>query len=167
MYVFWCLVWDSVPIGWAALRPLYFLHAVHPTNLSPVCFNMYFANYWFLITFNLDKDMAPHPAMRTTSLISVKMFFHFVPIGNAIWTIFSPDANVLVLWDIASANGTMMVDNVVEAWSVASLGFFMPELPWTRERRPDKEYFWNYRSQPWRLRGWCTTPCNTLPRSQG
>jgi len=61
--------------------------------------------------------------------MSVKMFFHFVPVGNTICTTFSPDANVLVLWGIASANGTIRVDNVAEAWSVASLGFFVPELP--------------------------------------
>ena len=81
--------------------------------------------------------------MRPTSLMSINMFFYFVPVGNTIWTIFSPDVNVLVLWGIASANGTMMVDNVAKALSVASLGFFVPELPWNQERRPDEEYFRN------------------------
>ena len=81
--------------------------------------------------------------------MSVKMFFHFVPVDNTIWTTFSPNDNVLVLWGIASANGalhcndTMMVESVAEAWSVASLGFFVPELPWNQERWSNNEYFRN------------------------
>jgi hypothetical protein len=69
------------------------------------------------------------------------MFFHFVPVGNTIWTTFSHEDNVLVLWGIASANGTMMVESVAKAWSVGSMGFFVPELPWNRDRRPNDEYF--------------------------
>ena len=57
-------------------------HAVHLANLALGRFKMYSANYWFLITLNLDKDMGPHPAMQPTLLISVKMFFHFVHVGN-------------------------------------------------------------------------------------
>ena len=116
-------------MGWVSRRPLYFSHVVYLANLSLGRFNMYSANFWFLMTLNLDKDMGPHLIMRPTLLMSVKMFFHFVHVGNIICTIFSLDANVLVLQGIASANGTMMVDNVAEAWSVASLGFYVPELP--------------------------------------
>jgi hypothetical protein len=47
------------------------------------------------------------------------------------------------LWGIASANDMMMVESVAEAWSVASLGFFGPELPWNQEQRPNDEYFRN------------------------
>src|SRR5450631_4610078 len=101
-------------MGWASRRPLYFSHVVHLANLSPGLFKMYSANCWFLITLNLDKEMGPHPAMRPTSLMSVNMFFHFVPVGNTICTTFSPDDNVLVLWGIASANGTMMVERSEE-----------------------------------------------------
>jgi hypothetical protein len=43
------------------------------------------------------------------------MFFHFVPVGNTICTTFSPEDNVLVLWGIASANGTMIVESVADA----------------------------------------------------
>ena len=72
----------------------------------------------------------------------IRMSFHFVPVGNIIWTIFSPDGNVLVLWGIESAKGTMMVESVAEAWSVVSLGFFVPELPWNQERRPNNTGRW-------------------------
>ena len=43
-----------------------------------------FCKLLVLITFNLDKEMGPHLALRPTSLMSVKMFFHFVPVGNTI-----------------------------------------------------------------------------------
>ena len=58
--------------------------------------------------------------------MSFKLFFHFVPMGNTIWRIFSPDDNVVVLCSIGSANDIMMVESIGEAWGVASLGFFVP-----------------------------------------
>ena len=70
--------------------------------------------------------MSAHPAMRPTLLMSVKMVFHFVPVGNTISTTFSPDAKIIGFWDIASANDTMTVDKIADAWGVASLGFFVP-----------------------------------------
>ena len=63
--------------------------------------------------------------MRLLVVNMLNVFFFVVYYGiqcNTVGTTFSPKDNVLVLWDIASANGTMMVENVVEAWSVASLG---------------------------------------------
>ena len=47
-----------------------------------------------------------------------------MPMDNTIWTTFSPEDNVLVLWETTSPNGTMMMESVVEAWSVTYLGFF-------------------------------------------
>ena len=116
-------------MGWASQRPLYFSYVVHLENLSPCLFKMYSANCWFLITLNLDKEIGPHPAIRPTLLMSVNMFFHFVHVNNIIWTTFSPDDKVLVLCGIASANDTIMAGSVADAWSIASLGFFVPELP--------------------------------------
>lgn len=49
--------------------------------------------------------------------MSVKMFSHFVPIGKTIWTISSPDDNILVLWGITPTKGTMMIESVVVASS--------------------------------------------------
>ena len=74
--------------------------------------------------------MDPQPAMRSILLNSINIFFNFVPVGNTIWTTFSHDDNVLILWGIVSAKCTMMVESVAEAWSVASLDFFVSELQW-------------------------------------
>ena len=69
--------------------------------------------------------------------------WRFVLVGNTIWKTFSPDGNVLILWGIASAKDTMMVESVAEASSVAFQGFFVSELPCNEERQPNKEYFQN------------------------
>jgi hypothetical protein len=43
------------------------------------------------------------------------MLFYFVPVGNTIYTTFSHEDNIFVLWGIASANDMMMVESVAEA----------------------------------------------------
>ena len=69
--------------------------------------------------------MGLHPAMLSAKMYSSILCPRVTPFKQ----FFFLHDNVLTLWDIAPDNDTMMVDSVAEAWNVASLGFFMPELP--------------------------------------
>ena len=167
----WYLVWNSMPIGCASWIFLYFTQVVHLENLSMGLFKMYFASCWFFIKLNWDKKKLKKwehislfcPLHWCLSII----FSHFVHVGNFIQTTFSLDINVIVLWGIALAKGTMMIERVASAYSVASLGLLVPKVPWNHERHPTINTSETYRSNSLKLCEWCTMQYNIMPHSQG
>lgn len=92
---------------------------------------------------NLDKGMGGHLVCFPMLLMFAKNVFYFVPNGKTIWTTFSLNDNVCLLWGIALAKGIMIIDNVRVVCSVASLVYFIPKLPWNRERQSWDGCFWN------------------------
>ena len=120
---------------------LYFSQVVHLENLSLGLFKMFFleAVDFFYHTQHGQNKMRPHLIVLSASLMFVIFlfyFFHFVHVGNFRYTTFSFNINGLVLWGITLAKGTMMIERVAMACSVASLGLLVPKLPWNHERRP-------------------------------
>lgn len=87
----------------------------------------------FLSCSTQKKKMGGQLVFFPTSFKSARMFFHFALVGKTIWTTFSSNVKVLVMWSIASAKQTMIVDNVAAICSVAFLGFFIWKLPWNWE----------------------------------
>lgn len=142
-------------MGRAFKRPLYFSQAKHLASLSMGHFKIYSTNYWFFYCIQLEQRYG------TTSffflhIVDVHQYvFPFCAHWQTVCTTFSPNGSALVMWGIASAKGTMIVDNVVVSFNVAPLGFFVPKLWCNCKRCPGMHASRTYRSGPLKLHEWC------------